>query len=53
MELNVDFTELNLAAAKMKGLDAYLLAIREAKKRVRGRTRFSEAIRDGQRRNHG
>jgi hypothetical protein len=32
MKLDVDFTELELAAAKMRGLDPYLLALRKAKK---------------------
>ena len=32
MKLDIDFSELALAAAKMRGLDAYLSAIREAKK---------------------
>lgn len=32
MKLDVDFTDLNLAAAKMQGLDNYLCAIRSAKK---------------------
>jgi hypothetical protein len=32
MKLEVDFSELSLAAAKMRGLDAYLTAIREANK---------------------
>jgi len=32
MKLNVDLSELNLAEAKMRGLDAYLLAIRKEKK---------------------
>ena len=30
MELNVNFSEITLAAAKMRGLDAYLMALREA-----------------------
>lgn len=32
MKLNVDFTDLELAAAKMHGLDGYLTALRNAKK---------------------
>lgn len=32
MKLDVDFTGLNLAAAKMRGLDEYLTALRTAQK---------------------
>ena len=32
MKLDVDFSELELAAAKMKGLESYLFALRKAEK---------------------